>query len=480
MTESEYDMKMINEYKNQVKNGSLVIENDITLKSLRFIEQLDVTELFISFCFNICPKILLKIVKLQISGSMLNDEGFKETELPPHLKSLNLSNNDIIIISSLEQKISTKYLYYLNFSMNKIQNIDCLIGFTELRQLNLKSNKIYNIQALKQMKLESLNLEKKLICKIEALSDMSTLVELILKNNKIENISPLENLVNIKVLQLNMNKIICLHALRNIKGLTELNLSHNKLSNLQGLETLVNLIYLDTSENLLENIQNMQLLVNLQHLLMNKTGIEDLSPLRNLKQLTELHLKQNRIKDTSVLGKLKNLQILDLEQNLITDITSFHNLQKLFTLNLSCNRVISIKPLSKLKLLENAYFYDNSIVDIQSMIISNVKSLEIGRNHVQNIILLREFKNYKNFDVNNIKQRPTGQIHLQTANRIEQVLSTLELNIKYHQMRTNVLNIFKWKKEGIERAVLEVQDGNALFSQRICGLFQSLVEYNNQ
>ncbi|CAL6081267.1 Conserved_hypothetical protein [Hexamita inflata] len=134
-----YDQQMKNKYSAAVSYYKLSISSDQNLKSLRFVDELNITELNISHCNNVqflrTPK---KIVKLQVTSC--------------ELKNVNG-------IEKMNQ------LQYLNLSGNQISNVDALSMLVNLNTLYLQSNKIIQINALRDLKnLKDLAIYRNKIC----------------------------------------------------------------------------------------------------------------------------------------------------------------------------------------------------------------------------------------------------------------------------------------------------------------------------
>ena len=112
------------------------------------------------------------------------------------------------------------------------------------------------------------------ISKVEGLEELTELKRLDLSSNEIFEIKGLEKLINLEYLDLGGNEISEIKELENLINLKGLILGANKINEIRGLENLVNLIYLDISENPISEIKGLENLVNLKHLVLNDTIIE--------------------------------------------------------------------------------------------------------------------------------------------------------------------------------------------------------------
>ncbi len=113
----------------------------------------------------------------------------------------------------------------------------------------------------------------------------------------INNILGLEELKNLKNLDLSNNNISEIRGLENLSNLLALNLSYNNLKNLKGIENLINLEYLNVSNNKVEDLKGISNLANLSTLNITNNYISSIDELKSLKSLKILYLKGNNIKD---------------------------------------------------------------------------------------------------------------------------------------------------------------------------------------
>ncbi|CAL5979395.1 tetratricopeptide_repeat protein [Hexamita inflata] len=97
------------------------------------------------------------------------------------------------------------------------------------------------------------------------------------------------------------------------------------LIDIQFIQNLVNLRHLNLSTNKINNVSSLQELTNLQKLELWHNQIVDVTPIAKLTQLTELILGENKISDISSLHQLNNLQKCDMQSNKLRDISVIKN-----------------------------------------------------------------------------------------------------------------------------------------------------------
>ena len=234
-----------------------------------------------------------------MSSELIHDDikiGLGSLGLHPILQKyvyleLNVSNKDLIDISLIQ---NFPQLMYINFSNNKIKNIENVLDkLSYLTQLDLSNNDIdgkcldfmplkcsssnnndneKNINKYKNIGsiLISSNLNNNNITSIENLDERHPYLEfLLLSNNQITNINTgLNSLSYLKVLDLSYNKIsmIPIEGSVNNLPLLELNLEGNLLEDITALGKLKKLSTLNCSNNLIKNMKSLKDCTNLTYL----------------------------------------------------------------------------------------------------------------------------------------------------------------------------------------------------------------------
>lgn len=182
--------------------------------------------------------------------------------------------------------------------------------------------------------------------------------------------------------------------------ITDLYLGNQAIHNLNGIENLTNLKSLDLSNNgELKSLKPIGNLINLNTLdISNNHEVRDLSSVISLPNIVSL--KMNNIVDIhnsdsitaesfqTQINKIKssNLDSLELEGNELTDIDFINQCLNIRLLNISNNNVMNIKPLEYLKELKWLYANGNKIQDIDSLKnLINLQTLDLGYNKISNI-----------------------------------------------------------------------------------------------
>ncbi|MBF0710611.1 MULTISPECIES: leucine-rich repeat domain-containing protein [unclassified Gemella] len=229
-----------------------------------------------------------------------------------NLKNLNLSNNFIEDLSPIKD---LKNLEDLNINNNKIKDAKIISELKNLKKLAIAKNNISNLEFLKDIHLEELDIASNGILKnyldselhidklrsikvsrvgienLNFLKNAKNLESIFAEENQIDDLTGLANLEKLKILYVDKNNILDISPLKNLKNLSELSAEYNNIKDLSALE----------GKEKLHRIQ-----IN------NNTSLKDISPLASLKSLASLSLKESLVEDLSPLKDLKYIYYVDV------------------------------------------------------------------------------------------------------------------------------------------------------------------------
>jgi Leucine-rich repeat (LRR) protein len=153
------------------------------------------------------------------------------------LEHLNLDDNQIRSIASLEEHIRLVQISAVN---NEIESLAGLDNCTILNSAIFDGNNITDISALTMTagSLKTLQLSGNNITNIQALAHSNMLVTLNMNQNRVIDISPLRESVNLEYLGMSGNDISDISALAEFKELRRLNLSNNHIKNISGISSV--------------------------------------------------------------------------------------------------------------------------------------------------------------------------------------------------------------------------------------------------
>ena len=269
------------------------------------------------------------------------------------LRWLFLADNQISDISPLAGLTQLETLYIEN---NQIRRVNPLARLVNLRKLVIAGNPVRDASPLANLtKLVEVDIEiphqviaggvisdRHLASAIRAalrLTNIQTITKerlqglrrlLITENHEVSSLAGLEYATHLEELMFNRTQIGGdLSPLENLTQLKRLNLGHSQISDISPLANLTNLTYLNLQSNQISDISPLTNLTQLEFLWLVHNRISDISPLANLRRLTRLGLYNNRIRDVSPLAGLVNLEELFIGNNPIEDASPLAVLPKL-------------------------------------------------------------------------------------------------------------------------------------------------------
>ncbi|WP_411678844.1 leucine-rich repeat domain-containing protein [Clostridium thailandense] len=247
-------------------------------------------------------------------------------------------------------------------------------------------------------------------------SDVENITELRLEYCEIiKDISGIENLVNLKSLDLTYSQVEDISELKGLKNLEELWLYDNKITDISALKDLTNLKNLQLYGNQITDIPSLRGLTNLEYIDLGNNKIHDITLLKELHNLKELNLVYNNITDVSSLKELTNLNSLNLDNNNITDISPLGKLSNLKKLSLSSNKTTDISPLKGLINLNSLVLDDNNITDISPLKgLTNLNYLVLGSNKITDISPL---EGLTNLSMLRLKDTPINEAYKETLKK---------------------------------------------------------------
>ncbi|CAL6024318.1 leucine-rich_repeat domain-containing protein [Hexamita inflata] len=191
---------------------------------------------------------------------------------------------------------------------------------------------------------------------------MSSLEELVCKNNTLQNISVLIYLINLKELDLSYNQLIDITPLQYLTQLTHLSLSHCNLHEISALRPLHNLQYLNISNNLITHISPLSQMMKLTIAYVNSGDIVDATDIQHpyMDQFAINCYESNFQLAKKEMQLLHNkMHIIDIKSSLLRETRSKH---------------ISLKPINR-KTRENICYQLQKLVQNQISFTNNIVSL---------------------------------------------------------------------------------------------------------
>mmetsp|Transcript_43871 Transcript_43871/g.82327 ORF Transcript_43871/g.82327 Transcript_43871/m.82327 type:complete len:738 (-) Transcript_43871:57-2270(-) len=226
----------------------------------------------------------------------------------PHLRSLDLSTNNIRQIEGLAGMNKLRELKLFSCQILRIQNLEQCVS---LSALHLEDNQISALEGLDALRsLEYLNLDRNRVQRIgRGVCKLSKLRELHLSMNQLSSLEGVAGLSCLEMLSVGQNRISQVTA-EHLKGLTKLDemlLGHNQL---RKLDFLVSVGMAGKTQPTLPSLNTLDVSSN-------RLGSDALNGLLVMHQLGDLNLSSNQIDQlpSGFASTWPALEILDLSGN---------------------------------------------------------------------------------------------------------------------------------------------------------------------
>ena len=266
----------------------------------------------------------------------------------PELKYLRINGNPMIDLTQLPKLRNLTRLFLVG---NEIRDLTPLANMTHLRELILSSNEIRDLTPLANLtQLTTLWLGFNQITDLTPIADLTELTWLQLNQNQIRDITPLQNMTHLTSLNLQFNQINDTRPLKRLVELRSLYIDNNPLiDDITGLEDMTQLKFLQLPNPLITDITPLTRLTNLVELNIRENQVSDITPLANMTRLRALNLSNNQITDITPLARLTELDELFLHKNQITNTRPLMGLVNLKVLLIWENPITDRQPLLTLK-----------------------------------------------------------------------------------------------------------------------------------
>ena len=294
----------------------------------------------------------------------------------PQLRKIYISDNPFIDLTQVSELTQLTRLQVAN---SQLRDITFLAKLTQLTELLLGGNQISDLTPLSNLtRLDILWLGSNQITDVTPLANLTHLTELQLHKNQIHDITPLKNMARLLDLNLQINQISDIRPLKRLVELRRLYIDSNPLiDNITGLEDMTQLKYLQLPNPLITDITPLRRLTRLVELYMRGNQVSDITPLADMTELRALSLNNSQISDITPLANMTQLYELYLNDNQISDIAPLSRLTKLQWLGLSENQISDVRPLLQLFNLKELVIYDNPIHDREPLLALKRRNPEI-------------------------------------------------------------------------------------------------------
>ena len=291
----------------EITLGGRSFSSDVTELSLAGLRITDISPL--SAC--------TKLEKLDLRDNQITDIS-PLVELP-NLKWLCIWNNKVEDINPL---LSLGGIEYLDADSNNISDISVLEYMPQLKELWINKNPLKSVEPLRRLtELTRLGLAGTGLDDdgLDCLMGLSGLKELNIKDNKAISLGKFEALQKaLPKCEISHDELVSTVRFGRLEfrsDAVEITAESLGVSDLNGLEAFTLLKYLYLHGNKITDLTPLSGCSALTELDLSGNGVTDLSPLTGLSGLTSLNIANNRVSDLSPLHSMTWLKSLDLRGN---------------------------------------------------------------------------------------------------------------------------------------------------------------------
>ncbi len=291
-----------------------------------------------------------------------------------------LKTNDLWTISGMdlpEDVLSLEDLHYFTgLSSLTIHNtygsdLSVLTGLSRLKSLTLSgcsltSEDLEAIGACTQ--LETLKLSGCGLSNLAPLENLTNLKNLDLSDNSINNLTPISGLTQLESLLLNSNALTSASALSKMVNLQVLNLSHNVLKSLSPLFNCVSMRELDVSHNSLTSLVGMDQMSALEVFNGSYNEVTDVDLLSVCAKLRQFTMTDNLLVSIDFLNEIRTIEDVNIDYNDVVAVPSFREDCKLVRFSAAHNFLDDLSGLAGLKALNYVNADYNNITDISVLL----------------------------------------------------------------------------------------------------------------
>jgi Leucine-rich repeat (LRR) protein len=222
--------------------------------------------------------------------------------------------------------------------------------------------------------LTNLYADNRYITNLTGLGLATNLTGLSVSANFISDLHPLQNMRQLRVLELDKNPILFHSPLGLLTNLTSLVLGGNPISDYSIFSSLLQLTNLSLPRSSVASLTPFQPLFQLRSLTITEEAVNDLTPISGLTNLTQLDIRQNPITNHALLAGLTNLTKLCLGWSpVLTDLTFVQSLRQLTWLDFGYSAVQNLAPVAGLTNLTYLVVSGNPVTNYS--VLSNLTKL---------------------------------------------------------------------------------------------------------
>jgi hypothetical protein len=243
------------------------------------------------------------------------------TEVP---KFVHIGSDSLLIT----EKDTTMARSYDTIAAGKNNGLRFLKEITKRENLDISGNyQIVDLYPLDQMSdLKSLNISGCLIPDLYMARNLNKLISLNISGTRITDLSPIQYNNKIKELYLDSTSIHSLQPIQGFNDLEILHFNHTLIDSLQYIRHLGNIKDIRLDYSPVSDLTPLGDMVNLENLSISGTKADSLNSIQYLITLKRIYFENTNISDLAPLSKLESLTYIDADQTKISDLEPLGNL----------------------------------------------------------------------------------------------------------------------------------------------------------
>lgn len=236
-----------------------------------------------------------------------------------------------LLLSDIQEFSDSTYLVNDQQIIDSINIIDYVKKAAWKEDINLSGNKfITDLKPLDQLKnLKNLDISSSEISDLFPIRNLTTIEKLNCSNTSVENLRPLKYSKSLRELYFNNTPVSSITIIENFINLELLHLEQTVIDSLPSINKLIHLKELNCSSTNLVSLDSIKYLRSLIHLDFSNTSVNDLGPISSLINLKNLTFRNTNVKELAPLGQLDNLEEINFESSKVDDLMALKDLEKL-------------------------------------------------------------------------------------------------------------------------------------------------------
>lgn len=227
-------------------------------------------------------------------------------------------------------------------------------------------------------------------------SDVEKVEYLSTYGKEIITLNGIEQLSNLRSIELNNSKVSDISALIELENLTDIRIYDGNVSDISIFYEMPQLEKVDMSWNPIENLKPLGSLNRLKYLAIHNFGDDDIPLLELSSDMIEtLYLSDCKLSRISFLRTLPNLKHLLLQNNPVIDYSVLEELPQMETLQLTSDKIVDIKFISHMPNLRELNLSEASISDLTPLADSSVERLYLWNTVASNFIPIGKMKSIR-------------------------------------------------------------------------------------